>query len=178
MKAALHRSRRPGASCGTFVERPDAPRRHARKTRRGVAAVEFAAVLPAVMVLLMGIIEVGRLIEIQQVLSNACREGVRQASTGQLTNTQVQAVVTQYVTVAGFSTTGMIVTVTDVTQGGDVSAASYLDRLQVSSTYPYQNVAWSTLNYVFPSNYSIYSQAVMISMVDKPFPTFPNPPVG
>ncbi|MBV8684955.1 MAG: pilus assembly protein, partial [Caulobacteraceae bacterium] len=59
------------------------------------------------MILLMGIIEVGRLIEMQQVLSNAVREGARQAATGQLNNTQVQAVVTQYITVAGFSNSGM-----------------------------------------------------------------------
>ena len=48
-----------------------------RRTRSGIAAVEMAAVLPAVLILLMGILEVGRLIEMQQVLTNATREGAR-----------------------------------------------------------------------------------------------------
>jgi Flp pilus assembly protein TadG len=143
-----------------------------------MAVVEFAALLPVIMILLMGIIEVGRLIEMQQVLSNAVREGARQAATGQLNNTQVQAVVTQYITVAGFSSSGMNVVVTDLTSGTDVSQANYLDRLQVTATYPYQNVAWSTLNYVFPSNFTMTAKAQWVTMVDKPFPTFPNPPVG
>jgi Flp pilus assembly protein TadG len=145
----------------------------------GIAAVEFAALLPVIMILLLGIIEVGRLIEAQQVLSNAVREGARQASTGQFTNTQVKSVVTQYVTVAGFDNTGMVVTVTNLTSSGvDSSQANYLDHLQVSSTFPYSNVAWSPLSYVFPSNFTITSKAVWISMVDKPFPNFPDPPVG
>jgi Flp pilus assembly protein TadG len=143
-----------------------------------MAVVELAGLLPVIMVLLLGIVEVGRLIEMQQVLSNAVREGARQAATGQLTNTQVQSVVTQYITVAGFSNTGMNVTVTDLTTGADVSQASYLDRIQVSATFPYQNVAWSTLNYVFPANFTMSAKAQWLTMVDKPFPNFPNPPVG
>ena len=116
------------------------------RARRAVAAVEFAAVLPAIMILLVGIIEVGRLIEFQQVLSNAPREGGRQAATGQMTNAQVKQVVIDYVAAAGFTTTGMTVTVTDLTSGGDVSQANYLDRLQVSSTFPYSNVSWSLID--------------------------------
>jgi Flp pilus assembly protein TadG len=147
--------------------------------RDGNAAVEFAIVLPFIMTLLMGILEVGRLIEMQQVLTNATREGARHAATGQYTDSQCQQVVLSYVQVAGFPTTGMTVTVSDLTTpGNDVSAANYLDRIQVTSTYPYQNVAWSTLNYVFPSNFTMSAKAQWISLVDKPFPTFPNPPVG
>ncbi len=153
--------------------------RQSRPTRRGMAAVEFASLLPLIMILLMGILEVGRAVEMQQVLSNACREGARQAATGQLTNSQVQSVVTQYISVAGFSTTGMTVTVSDITSSGtDVSQANYLDRITVSISYPYSNVSWSTLNWVLPSNYSITSRVEWITMVDKPFPTFPNPPIG
>jgi Flp pilus assembly protein TadG len=153
-----------------------------RKTaakRRGVAAVEFAALLPGILILLMGIIEVGRLVEMQQVLTNAVREGARQASTGQLSNSQVQAVVTQYIKVAGFSTWNIDITVKDLTNpSSDVSRATYLDQLQVGITYPYSNVTWSMLNWILPSDYTISSQATWMSMVDKEFPTFPTPPVG
>jgi len=44
---------------------------------RGAAAVEFALVLPVLLVLLFGIMEVGRLFQVQATLSAAAREGVR-----------------------------------------------------------------------------------------------------
>jgi Flp pilus assembly protein TadG len=147
--------------------------------RRGVAAVEFAALLPGILILLMGIIEVGRLVEMQQVLSNAAREGARQASTAQLGNSQVQDVVTEYISVAGFSTANVTVTVQDLTKPGtDVAQAYYLDHLQVSIAYPYSNVRWSMLSFIVPANYTLTSQVTWVSMVDQSFPLFPDPPVG
>ena len=50
--------------------------------RGGTAAVEFAVCLPWIMFLLFGIWEVGRMVEVSQVMWGACREGARQASTG------------------------------------------------------------------------------------------------
>ena len=47
-----------------------------------MAAVEFAMILPVILTLLLGIWEVGRMIEIQQILYNAAREGGRQAAYG------------------------------------------------------------------------------------------------
>lgn len=51
--------------------------------RRGVAAVEFAVCLPVLFVFLAGLWEVGRMVEVQQVLCNAAREAARDASIGQ-----------------------------------------------------------------------------------------------
>lgn len=49
--------------------------------RRGVAAVEFAFVTMLFVVpLIIGVWEVGRLIQVQQIVSNAAREGARLAS--------------------------------------------------------------------------------------------------
>jgi Flp pilus assembly protein TadG len=68
-----------------------------RARRSGVAAVELAFLLPLVLIpLLFGMWEVGRLIECQQVVSNAAREGARAASTGQFTDSQVQTIITNY----------------------------------------------------------------------------------
>lgn len=44
---------------------------------RGAAAVEFALVLPVLLLLLMGIVEFGRAYHLQTNLSGAAREGVR-----------------------------------------------------------------------------------------------------
>ena len=52
--------------------------------RRGVAAVEFAVCLPFILLMLVGLWEVGRMVEVQQLLNNSVREGGRQASTANI----------------------------------------------------------------------------------------------
>ena len=54
-------------------------RRWCRRRARGQALVEFALVMPIMMVLLMGIIELGRAWNMKQVLTDAAREGARLA---------------------------------------------------------------------------------------------------
>ena len=51
-----------------------------RTGRHGQAIVEFAIVLPILMVLLVGILEVGRMIFIYSVVNNASREAARYGS--------------------------------------------------------------------------------------------------
>ena len=48
----------------------------------GAAAVEMALVLPFLLATLMGIIEFGRVLYNQQVITNAAREGARASATG------------------------------------------------------------------------------------------------
>ena len=48
-----------------------------RRGERGAAAVEFALVLPVLLLLVLGLIEFSRLYNIQISLSNAAREGAR-----------------------------------------------------------------------------------------------------
>lgn len=55
-------------------------RRNRRRTnvrRRGVAAVEAAVLLPLALMLMLGTWEVGRMVEVGQILNNAAREGGR-----------------------------------------------------------------------------------------------------
>ncbi len=51
--------------------------------RRGVAAVEFAVSLPLLVLILSGLWEVSRIVQITQIMSNAARESARDASLGQ-----------------------------------------------------------------------------------------------
>jgi len=53
------------------------------RRRRGVAIVEFAVVLPLMLILVVGLFEVGQLVRVRMVLDSAVREGCRQASIGQ-----------------------------------------------------------------------------------------------
>ena len=94
-------------------------RHHRRAPRRGVAAVELAFVTVLLVVpLLIGIWEVGRLVQVQQVVSNAAREGARLAAQAYTINasgsptqirantgpTNVQDAVYDYLYAAGLTT--------------------------------------------------------------------------
>ena len=152
---------------------------HRCKRRRAVAAVEFAVCLPLILTLLLGIWEVGRMIEIQQILHNAAREAGRQASTGQLSNSDVQDLVNDYLAKAGLPTANVVTTITDLdTSGADVSAANYLDRIQVVVTIPVTDIRWSLITMVTTPGQLITSQVEWVTMVDKPYPTAPTPPQG
>jgi Flp pilus assembly protein TadG len=48
-----------------------------RERERGAAAVEFALVVPLLLMLVLGIAEIGRIYNVQTTLSGAAREGVR-----------------------------------------------------------------------------------------------------
>src|SRR4051794_26423126 len=62
-------------------------RNRPHRSRGASAAVEFALVLPVLVTLMFGLWEIGRIIQIQQVLSNSAREGARVAAQGQTINT-------------------------------------------------------------------------------------------
>ena len=55
------------------------PCRMTRGKRFGAAAVEFAIVAPLFFLLVFGMVEFGRMVMIQQVLTNGSREGARKA---------------------------------------------------------------------------------------------------
>lgn len=55
-------------------------RRAPARTRRGTSIVEFAVVAPVVFLFIFGIIEFGRLMMVQEAMTNAAREACREAS--------------------------------------------------------------------------------------------------
>jgi Flp pilus assembly protein TadG len=62
------------------MKRP--PSRSRKKADRGVVVVEFALVLPVLLLILFGIIDFGRALNAQITLTGAAREGVRLAALG------------------------------------------------------------------------------------------------
>ena len=146
---------------------------------RGVAAVEAAVLLPLALLLTLGTWEVGRMVEVSQILNNAAREGGRAASTGQNTNSQVQQTVSNYLKNAGLPYASATVTVTNLTHGGtDCTAATELDQLQVSITLPFTSVRWSAATLVTNSSTQLRATAIYYSNNGASYPSSITVPQG
>jgi Flp pilus assembly protein TadG len=103
--------------------------------RRGVAAAEFAIVAPIFFLLIIGIIEVGRAIMVQQVLINAARAGARRAV--MLSSTQQESVdaVTDFTDSVG-------VPMVTASVSPDPGAAAAGTAITVSASVDFSNVSW------------------------------------
>jgi Flp pilus assembly protein TadG len=84
---------------------------------RGAAAVEFALLLPLLLLILFGLIDFGRALNAQITLTQAAREGARLASLGNYTSAQI---CTRVVTAA----TSLSLTCTNVTVTNCPSSSS------------------------------------------------------
>jgi len=132
-------------------------RPHCAQRRTAAAAVEAAVVLPFVLFLMLGLWEVGRMVEVNTILVNAVREGARMAagglSAGQpVTVAMVQQHVKDYMTAAGLPATavsGCTVTLTNLSSNTwtNPSDASPLDHFRVTVSIPagaaYNSLQWS-----------------------------------
>ncbi len=138
--------------------------------REGVAAVEFAVVLPVMALLIVGLWEVGRMVEVQQFLVNACREGARQASTGLKSPAQVQQDVATYLNQKGLTNVkASDVVVTSVSNPSitDPRLANQLDQFRVSVSVPFSDVRFIALNQI-TSTTTLSAAADWYSMRDIP----------
>ncbi|HVW02052.1 MAG TPA: TadE/TadG family type IV pilus assembly protein [Planctomycetaceae bacterium] len=107
-----------------------------RHSRRGAAMVEFALVSPLFLCLIVGIVEVGRAVVVQQLLTNASREGVRIASYDSTTQT---ATVTSAVN-AYLSNVGIKGATTTISPSG-LSSLADGQSVSVSVSVPFTSVS-------------------------------------
>jgi Flp pilus assembly protein TadG len=137
--------------------------------RRGTAAIEFAVILLFLVPLLIGLWEVGRLVEVEQHLNNAVREGARQASTGNSNTAAVQQVVVTYLAVNGITITTSNVTVTNITSSSrnDPTTANQLDQFHIAVQMPFNNVRWVLLNQITNAK-TLSASTEFYSMRDVP----------
>src|SRR3954454_20627266 len=102
-----------------------------RTSRRGVVVVEFAGVVTLLLILLLGLWEVGRLLQVKQILANAAREGGRQAATGIKSTAEIQQYVRMSVKRAGLDITNMpdpVITNLTSASRNDPRTANQLER--------------------------------------------------
>jgi len=109
-----------------------------RSRERGVAAVEFALLLPVLALILFGIIEFGLLLYDQQVITNASREGARAG----IVEAATRPILADITTVVTSYTGNYLVTFAGGTVNPSVTAPSgtctaFGSSLEVSVTYQY-----------------------------------------
>lgn len=108
-----------------------------RKRRRGASVVEFALVAPVFILLVFGMVELGRMVMVQQLLTNASREGARRAILDGSTVSEVQDVVEQYL-----ANTSVRVPRENITVSPDPEDAAFGDPITVSVSVPFESVSW------------------------------------
>lgn len=112
------------------------PSRRGRPKRRAIAAVEFAVVAPLVFLLLFGMIEFGRMLMVQQILTNASREGARRAIIESSTASEVATVVAEYLQ------NNSISGATSSVEPSDLTSVGAGDPVTVSVSVQYDQVSW------------------------------------
>jgi Flp pilus assembly protein TadG len=160
--------------------------------RRGVAAVEFAFVLPILLTLLVGIWELGRIINVEIILNNAARDGARLGAQANIVQTtgnytqikyntgtpNIQGAIQAYLQGAGITNlSGLVIQFqfTTAGTGGTMNTSTTADpytgiknqQFQVFISIPYDNVRWTTLGLINPTTLS--AQAQWACLVDDPF---------
>jgi Flp pilus assembly protein TadG len=106
-----------------------------RLARRGAAVTEFAVVAPVFFLMVVGFLEFGRALMVQQVLINASRVGARQAITTGATAAEVESIVEDYT--AGVAVPGVVVAVSP-----DPAAADAGDTVTVTTSVDFGEVSW------------------------------------
>jgi Flp pilus assembly protein TadG len=122
-----------------------------RKYRRGAAVVEFAFVAPLFVMLVFGMIEFGRLVMVQQMLTNASREGARLGVLSDTTDTEVKSKVVSYL-----SSSSITIATSDVS----VSYPDSGEAVAVTVSVPFNQVSWLP-SPMFLSGYTLSAGSTM-----------------
>jgi Flp pilus assembly protein TadG len=107
-----------------------------RKNRRAAAAVEFAVVAPLFFLLVFGMVEYGRMVMVQQIITNGSREGARIAVLDGATTEEVASAVAVYLDNASIS--GAEVSVSP----DPPSSAGYGEAVTVVVSVGFNQVSW------------------------------------
>lgn len=132
------------------------------ESRRGAAAVEAALIMPLMVSLMLGVWEVGRAVQMTQLLNDAARQGARMAASGvnngtSVTVAMVQQAVQNSMTASGFpsaAVSGAQITLTNLSAHTwtDPCNAQPLDPFQVSVVVPagaaFNSVRWVPVSLV------------------------------
>lgn len=128
--------------------------RRRQQQRVGAAAVEFAVVAPLMIMLTLGMMEIGRVVMVKQLLVNATREGARLAVLPGVTAQEVQDEV--QVSLDDASLSGTTITVSPAV----LSTASAGTPVTVTVSMPASAASWIP-NPVYTVNTTLESSTTM-----------------
>ncbi len=156
--------------------------------RTGAAAIEFALVLVVLVPFLLGVWEIGRLVNVQQTIHSSAREGARQASTGERSTKEVQEFVLDFLTTSGFTKIDKLAAnEADVQSGGkvyvevkvydldgnekvgmDAKDAQQNYKIEVTTTVLFNDVEFSPTNYFLGEDRTVSATVSWNCMKDIP----------
>lgn len=117
---------------------------HPGKSRSGLAAAEFALVLPFLVFLAIGMIEMGRGLQVKEILSDAARKGCRTGIQPLATNTTVSADVNNVLTDNNITASDATITIQVNGVTANVNTAKQNDKISVKVSIPVSKIAWIT----------------------------------
>lgn len=109
-----------------------------QRSRTGATVAELALTLPMMISMGVGILEFGRGFMVQQMVTNAAREGARHATLAGATSTEVVAKVKNYLATGSINPAIVEVTVTPSSLQGAKSG----DQMRVHVRVRYTDVTW------------------------------------
>ena len=116
------------------------------KEQKGASAVEFAILLPVLILILFGTVEFGLLLYNQQVITNASREGARAgivAQTPRVSDTEIETVVLNYCGTNLVTFGASVSPSVNVSRGGSM----FGDDLTVTVSFNYTFLVLSSLGF-------------------------------
>jgi Flp pilus assembly protein TadG len=111
-------------------------RRTGKQSRKGAALLEFAVILPVYLLFVFGIIEYGRMVMVQQIITGAAREGARVGVLDDSTSATVSTAANRILSAAGIASATISAT------PDPPSSATYASFVTVTVSVPFSSVSW------------------------------------
>lgn len=155
------------------------------RRRRGVAVVELAFLMPLLLMLIVGVWEIGRLVQLQQIMNQAARDGARIASQAHIVNTtgaythidmtttspNVTDTVRNHLYCCGITNLNGLQVMFQFLDGDTSLTEPYQgiknQRFRLTVTLPYDNMRWTSLGLINPN--TLGGECVWQMMSDDPF---------
>jgi Flp pilus assembly protein TadG len=131
-----------------------------RRPRRGSAAVEFAVIAPVLVILVLGMLEVTRAVQVKNYLTDAARSSCRIAIQPGKNTQNVTDNITTVLTGDGINASYATATILVNGQNVDVNTAKKYDQISVKISIPISKVSWVGL--VYFTNSQVESETLIM----------------
>ncbi|HVJ80553.1 MAG TPA: TadE/TadG family type IV pilus assembly protein [Planctomycetia bacterium] len=139
-----------------------------RSARKGAATLEFAVVAPVLILLIMGMLEIGRAIMVVNFVNSAARDGARRAALTNASAADVISTTRQSLSRSSINSTNLTITVvSDVNEDGTTEDVSDLSSIPtgrpvgVRVNVPFQDIGWLGRSLFIPANRNLTDVSLM-----------------